>query len=343
LRQETEFIVNDLKFSKYDDKGLLGITADTFETKYVGQLTYWRLSTTGQLDEIQSVGLETGGVCLSESSGFSSFIYTGHTDPILRLWTKNNLVKPIKRYTYHNMSAEDLSTSPFDSEEFVSCSKDSSFAMWTMTESEPIFTAVNEASYPMLGVTYHPQNPSLLIAAPLDGRLELWNREDRKRIYTITPPDDLIFSCMSINPFDEYNMAVADETGHTYMWDLRKLRRPVHHFQAHSLAVSQIKFNPHDDKLLGTGGTDGFFHLWFMGTNQSKQEEQEDRDKENALRLSGVETSTGNLNVECLRSFKTHTLPITTWDWSVHDLGLIGDAGSDYSLFLWNFVTEDDD
>jgi hypothetical protein len=33
LRLETEFVVNDLAFSKYDDKGLLGITADTFETK----------------------------------------------------------------------------------------------------------------------------------------------------------------------------------------------------------------------------------------------------------------------------------------------------------------------
>jgi hypothetical protein len=33
LRFETEFVVNDIAFSKFDDKGLLGITSDTFETK----------------------------------------------------------------------------------------------------------------------------------------------------------------------------------------------------------------------------------------------------------------------------------------------------------------------
>jgi histone-binding protein RBBP4 len=283
----------------------------------VGQLTYWRLTNTGQLEELQAVGLETGGVCLAESSGYSSFIYTGHTDPVLRLWTKNKLVKPIKRYTFHNMSTEGLSVSPFDPEEFVSCSKDSSFAMWTMTESEPIFAAVNEASYPMMAVQYHSQNPSLLLAAPLDGRIELWNRQDRKRIYTITPPDDMIFSCMDINLYNEYQMAAADETGHVYLWDLRRLKKPVHHFQAHSLAVSQIKFNPHDEKLMGTASTDSFFHLWYVGSDDEKESNQ------------------------CLKSFKTHTLPITTWDWSVHELGLVGDAGSDYSIFLWNFVTEE--
>jgi WD40 repeat protein len=143
------------------------------------------------------------------------------------------------------MSAEDLSVSPFDPEEFTSCSKDSSFAIWTMTESEPIFAATNDASYPMLAVNYHPQNPSLLLAAPLDGKIELWNKQDRKRIYSIMPPDDMLFSCMAVNPYDEYSMAVADETGHVYLWDLRRLKKPTQHWQAHSLPICSIKYNPH--------------------------------------------------------------------------------------------------
>lgn len=33
LRFETEFIVSDLIFSKWDDKGLIGLASDTYETK----------------------------------------------------------------------------------------------------------------------------------------------------------------------------------------------------------------------------------------------------------------------------------------------------------------------
>jgi WD40 repeat protein len=65
---------------------------------------------------------------------------------------------------------------------------------------------------------------------------------------------------------------------------------------------------------MGTASMDSFFHLWMT---QDKKEE-----------------------TKCLKSFKTHTLPITTFDWSIHEQGLVGDAGSDYSIFLWNFVTE---
>lgn len=60
-----------------------------------------------------------------------------------------------------------MDVSPFDGNEFVSCSKDSSFAVWGVTESEPVFTENNEGMFPMLGVQYHSQNPSLLLAAPL--------------------------------------------------------------------------------------------------------------------------------------------------------------------------------
>ncbi len=33
LRYETEFIVSDIHFSKWDENGLIGITADTYQSK----------------------------------------------------------------------------------------------------------------------------------------------------------------------------------------------------------------------------------------------------------------------------------------------------------------------
>jgi WD40 repeat protein len=228
------------------------------------------------------------------------------------------------------MSLEDLQTSPFDGEEFVTCSKDCSFAIWNVSNNEPIFTHKNEEKIPSLSVQYHPQNESLLFLAPLDAKIEIWDKEEKKKVKTIVPPDDILFSSMSISQYNENLLAVGDEYGEIHLWDLRRLKRvlfisinkkPIQHFEAHTLGT-QVKFNPHDEKLLGSGSFDGFFHLWNL-KNSTEQ--------------------------VCLKSFQTHTLPITTWDWSIHDFGLIGDSSSgkyfsitnffkDYSLFLWNFL-----
>jgi len=117
---------------------------------------------------------------------------------------------------------------------------------------------------------------------------------------------------MAISPYNEYNLILADEFGEIYLWDLRKLKKPYCKYQAHSLAIPQVKFNPHDEKLFATVGSDSYFHLWQLNDN--------------------------NEEPICLKSFQTHHLPITTFDFSVHDFGLVADSSSDYSLFLWNFL-----
>lgn len=117
--------------------------------------------------------MAVGGTSIRESSTYQSFIYTSHTDPVLRLWNLNDLRKPVKRYTYHTMAVEELAVSPFDGEEFASCSKDSTFAIWTMTDSEPIFTYSNESSFPIMSIQYHFQNSSLLLVAPLDSKIQV--------------------------------------------------------------------------------------------------------------------------------------------------------------------------
>jgi len=182
LRIETEFILSDVNFSKWDEKSIIGICCDSFETKYIGQITIWRRNNLGQLDEIQSIALETGGINIKETSKYPSFLISAHTDPILRLWNLNKLIKPIKRYSYHNMSIEDLKTDPFNGDEFISCSKDSTFAIWNISESEPLNAFTNDSSIPILSVEYHPSNPSLFFVAPLDGKIEIYNKEEKKKI-----------------------------------------------------------------------------------------------------------------------------------------------------------------
>ena len=210
------------------------------------------------------------------------------------------------------MSVEEINTSPFDGEEFISCSKDSSFALWTMTESEPIFSSVNKSSFPVMSAQYHPQNSSLLLVAPLDSKIELWNNEEKRKIYTINPSDDILFSSMATSPYNEFWLTIADENGKVFLWDLRRLKKPISKWQSHGLSIPQIKFNPHDENLLGTIGTDSYFHLWYLNSKTP----------------------------QCLKSFKTHHLPITSFDWSYHDFGLICDSSSDYSICLWNFIQE---
>jgi len=68
----------------------------------VGQLNYWRLNSIGQIEELQSVGLQTGGTQVCESHEHDSLLVTAHTDPVMRLWTLNTLRQPIKRYVQYN-------------------------------------------------------------------------------------------------------------------------------------------------------------------------------------------------------------------------------------------------
>eukprot|EP00761_Pharyngomonas_kirbyi_P010202 gb/GECH01010220.1/.p1 GENE.gb/GECH01010220.1/~~gb/GECH01010220.1/.p1 ORF type:complete len:300 (+),score=65.38 gb/GECH01010220.1/:1-900(+) len=298
-------------------------------------MTYWRINELGQIDDVMSLGLKSGGVQIRESSTYDSFIHTAHTDPVLRLWTLNKFTQPIKRYTFHTMEVEDLSISPFDGEEFLSCSKDSSFALWNIADSEPLFAATNESKTPMISVMHHNQNPELFFAAPLDGRVELWNHQERKKVYTITPPDDIMFASMDINKYNEYMLSIADENGYVYLWDLRMLKKPVSHWQAHSLAVAQVKFNPHDENIMATTSTDTFTHIWYIDDNGTNSDSQNESNSMN-------QNSNSNQNHQCLKSYQTHSLPVTAMDWSVHEMGLLCDGGSDYSIFVWNMIDEEE-
>ena len=50
------------------------------------------------MEELQSVGLQTGGTQVCESHEHDSLLVTAHTDPVMRLWTLNSLRQPIKRF-----------------------------------------------------------------------------------------------------------------------------------------------------------------------------------------------------------------------------------------------------
>eukprot|EP00698_Gefionella_okellyi_P017443 TRINITY_DN50_c0_g1_i1.p1 TRINITY_DN50_c0_g1~~TRINITY_DN50_c0_g1_i1.p1 ORF type:complete len:317 (-),score=44.99 TRINITY_DN50_c0_g1_i1:699-1649(-) len=312
LRVETDFIQSDLRFSHWDPNGIMGITTESYSSQFVGSLTVWRSNAIGTVDEVFSAPMPVGGVRCVESSEHQSFVLTAHTDAMLRLWSLNEPEHALRSFKYHKMGLEDVAWSPFDGDSFVSASKDTSWAMWALTNDEsPVVSKTHDAAMPILGVAYHPQNPALLITAPLDGCLELWNLDDTRRVYTLAPPQDVVFSSMSLNRYDENLLAVANEAGFVSLWDLRNVRQPATTFQAHAAPVADVKFSPHDEHLFGTAGADGVFHIWHTGRERTTR---------------------------CLRSFRTHALAITCFDWSVHSLGLAADAASDYSLFLWNTV-----
>lgn len=144
-------------------------------------------------------------------------------------------------------------------------------------------------------------------------------------------------------------MAMADENGRIFLWDLRRLKREVDSWISNSLAISHIKFNPHDENLLGCVGIDSYFHLWNVKSKQQMSTASSTLNnspiyglKQNSEKMTSyedmMEQQQQYMGIECLKTFKTHHLPITSFDWSCHDFGLLADASSDYSIFLWNFL-----
>nr|QRZ58751.1 Gsp-co-occurring protein 2a [Malawimonas jakobiformis] len=316
LRTETEFVQSDVKFSHWDRHGLFGVTTEGHSAQYFGQLTGWRLNSLGTLDEVLSTPMRVGGTKVVESSEHESFLLTAHTDPVMRLWALSQPSEPAKRYLYHTMEVEDVQWSPFDGEEILSAGKDTTWALWSLAATDPVFVARHDSAMPYLAARFHPQNPALLVTAPLDGKLEMWHADDRERIYTLSPPEDVVFAAMTLNAYNENELVMATDAGQLLLWDLRAMQKPRAVHAAHAAPIAEIKFCPHDEHLLATTAADGYTHLWHCDIQAAEP-----------LRL--------------VRSFRPHLLPVTAMDWSVHELGLMCDASSDLSLLLWNIASND--
>nr|QRZ58752.1 Gsp-co-occurring protein 2b [Malawimonas jakobiformis] len=315
LRAETTSIQTDLKFSLWNGETVLGLSTEAQDIHFFGELNCWRIDTDGSLREQFSTATPAGGLRLAQSSSSESVVVTAHTDAALRVWSLVQPATPDRSLLFHGMAVEDVSASPYDGSVFASGAKDGVFAVWDITQEQPLWSGHGANAEPFIQLAFHPHMPQLLVAAPLDGRIEFWHMPSRRRMDALQPHgEDTIASSMALNPYDENALAVGDERGHVVLWDLRSTRAPSHVLHAHTAPITALQYCPHDTKILAAATADGQTHMWHTGEEDTPP--------------------------QCMRSYRSHQLSTTALDWSVHSIGLLATAGGDYSVCMWNIADQ---
>ncbi|KAF0852599.1 Type II secretion system (T2SS)-associated protein Gcp2 [Andalucia godoyi] len=302
----------------------------------------YRIDGSGMVNEQWHQELNSGVSCLTECHS-EPLLVSGHTDSSMKLWN-HSLATPHLQESWklHAMRIECIDSSPHRPLEFLSCSADGTFCRWRADDVKHAFSHMHPLAIPVVQVAYANQNSKLFAVCPLNNVVELWDSSTMLIRHRLEGrQSSSFFSCMAFNAYDENLLAIASEAGDVSVWDLRKLSEPRMNFTAHGLSVSRIRFNPHDPGLVATSSTDSTVKIW------SVTEEEE----------------------RMIASYRNHTLPVTTMDWSVHSIvcrifvfssaslfvrfahvesqmhapqGRMMDSGSDYSMVIWDILPRGD-
>jgi WD repeat and SOF domain-containing protein 1 len=68
-------------------------------------------------------------------------------------------------------------------------------------------------------------------------------------------------NCISWNPMEAYNFAVASEDHNVYIFDMRNMQRALQVLKGHVAAVMSVEFSPTGEELV-TGSYDRSVRLW---------------------------------------------------------------------------------
>eukprot|EP00054_Salpingoeca_dolichothecata_P037752 m.11822 g.11822 ORF g.11822 m.11822 type:complete len:467 (+) comp7847_c0_seq1:60-1460(+) len=101
------------------------------------------------------------------------------------------------------------------------------------------------------------------------------------------------------------------------IWDTRHPQQAAVTVPAHQADVNVISWNRLEQYLLVSGSDDGLFCVWDLRTFQDN-------------------------HVEPLATFKWHSAPITSIEWHPTDPSVIGVAGEDDQVTLWDMAVEED-
>ncbi|ORX91298.1 WD40 repeat-like protein [Basidiobolus meristosporus CBS 931.73] len=108
----------------------------------------------------------------------------------------------------------------------------------------------------------------------------------------------------------------ADQT--VRIWDVKNKKKDVFSIKAHDADVNVISWNRKVNYLLASGSDDGVFSIWDMRT------------------FSNQTTPTP------VATFKWHSAPITSIEWHPHEESVLGVAGADDQVTIWDLSVEQD-
>ncbi|EMD66804.1 hypothetical protein GGP41_008192 [Bipolaris sorokiniana] len=108
-------------------------------------------------------------------------------------------------------------------------------------------------------VKFNQVETSILASCATDRALILYDARTNSPLHRTVL--NFAANCISWNPMEAYNFAVASEDHNGYIFDMRNMKRALQVLKGHVAAVMSIEFSPTGEELI-TGSYDKTIRLW---------------------------------------------------------------------------------
>ncbi|SCU81921.1 LAMI_0B08218g1_1 [Lachancea mirantina] len=164
--------------------------------------------------------------------------------------------------SFHQENGYGLDFNPNVTEELLSCSDDSTIAIWDVNQ--------NDASAPVTAIRAHTDIVNDCKWHYFDSNILGSVSEDKALIFHDKRSDLPIFKLLQNEPFNtlafskhsNFLFAAAGIDSSVYLYDRRNPEVPLHAMDGHQDAVSSLEFSPHKDGIVCSSGADRRVIFW---------------------------------------------------------------------------------
>ncbi|XP_005089321.1 nucleoporin Nup43 [Aplysia californica] len=233
--------------------------------------------------------------------------------------------------------------SPRDDDWLVSGGEDGHLNVLALGQREPVQVIEKADSCTINAVTFLKQMEVLTVSS--FGQLKIFDlrQEPGKgaKIFSVSEGQHTPLLCVDKHPGQAHVVATGGEDGMLTVWDLRKEKFPMTLLEAHTGAMWEVKFHPHNPHHLFTCSDDGSLWHWDgsafsnepMSTFfQGKGKESEMKDVGISSPWLSLETSRQKLDIASLLPNKS--LPVNSLDIETSTLLCGTDSETIYSIDL---------
>lgn len=165
-------------------------------------------------------------------------------------------------------------------------------------------------------VSWHPNDPSLLLSCSLDNSVKLWDRRGRGIHCSMTfQPKSEAIRDVQFSPFHNDRFASVFDNGQLQVWDRRQPSQPELKLMAHSQPTLTLDWHPTREWVIATGSKDRMVRVWDL-THASRGD-------------SRAKNATPNYSLHCIA-------PVARVSWRPGHANHIAACGSDADVYVYH-------
>lgn len=215
--------------------------------------------------------------------------------------SKNGVDALLSTLEYHTENGYGLAFNANEKYSLLSGSDDSNIALWDIGNFEknikPTITFEDAHTDIINDVKWHSSEAHIFGSVSEDSTMKLFDKRSSQIIHNINTKKP--YNTLAFSPFSSNLFAAAGTDNLVYLYDIRDVSNPLYAMTGHEDAVTAIEFDPNNDGILYSSGSDRRTIVWDLqeiGAEQT-QDEIEDGSPEVLMIHAGHKTSINDIAV----------------------------------------------